>query len=142
MTAMKKVQVILTGDEAALDRLMEVTKEVRNAQKTLFATSVHHSDYAPHHVSFVSTNYDAELRRRLALDAATKPPKAAEAALFFIAPKHQRDAFLGDLEEAFQECVRKFGRRTANLYYWWNVVRSVTDCFGPMVIRIIKELFG
>jgi hypothetical protein len=84
----------------------------------------------------------AQLEERVERPAADKPPKGAEVALFFIAPKHQREAFLGDLQEDFQECAARYGLRTAYLYCWWSVFRSSLACFGPALTRVIKEILS
>jgi len=58
--------------------------------------------------------------------AQPSPPHNAERLLLWLLPKASREAEIGDLEEEYRTiAVPKLGEREAQLWYWWQAVRSV-----------------
>ena len=53
-----------------------------------------------------------------------KPPRLARLLILLVVPASERDFFLGDLLEEFQERVRSEGLRRANAWYWRQTLRS------------------
>ena len=73
-------------------------------------------------------------------------PRLGEVALWFICPRKQREGVLGDLEEDFRKCCRDHGLRTAQVWYWWQVIRTAaanTSAFAlkaTMVETVLRKL--
>lgn len=66
-----------------------------------------------------------------------KPPKLAEYLVYFLVPRKNRDAFLGDLDEDFQEIRKKFGLRKAKFHYWFQVLRSIPPLIGESALKMV-----
>ncbi|HEY0738868.1 MAG TPA: permease prefix domain 2-containing transporter [Herpetosiphonaceae bacterium] len=77
------------------------------------------------------------INRAVGLIDDKRPPKFAEYLLRFV-PKQKREYVLGDLEEEYREIYDRNGKKHANVWYWWQVVRS----FWPYIISTIKKVVG
>jgi hypothetical protein len=66
----------------------------------------------------------------------SKPPRLAEYCISFLAPENTAQALLGDLQEMFQENVRRLGEKEARRKYWMQVVASAR----PLVWTWIKRI--
>jgi hypothetical protein len=78
----------------------------------------------------------ATLRRQTA-----PPPQLAESLISLLAPKKSADAQLGDLQEIFQENVKRFGLERARRMYCIRISREV----GPLLLQKLMrwlERFG
>jgi hypothetical protein len=64
------------------------------------------------------------------------PPWLAENLFSAFAPKKSADAQLGDLQEIFQENVKRFGLERARRMYWIRISREV----GPLLFQKLKRL--
>lgn len=83
----------------------------------------------------------ASLRKSAVREAAeAQPPRVAEAAFAWLAPRATMDAQLGDLRELYIKNFGRYGEKRARWLYWLEVVRAIT----PAMIRIGKRagLFG
>lgn len=68
----------------------------------------------------------------------THPPRSAKFLLLLI-PRPNREHLIGDLEEEYAQIVLpEFGPRKARLWYWWQVLASLT----PLLWAEIKRLAG
>jgi hypothetical protein len=56
--------------------------------------------------------------------ATGSPPQFAEHCIAFLAPKNTAQAILGDMEEMFQNNVRRLGEKEARRIYWMQVRAS------------------
>ena len=64
-----------------------------------------------------------------------RPPKMATLLVLLI-PKKNREHILGDLDEEYRTILMpRYGRRTANLWYWWQAAISV----GPLLWAKVKR---
>lgn len=64
------------------------------------------------------------------------PPRLAENLFSAFAPKKSADAQLGDLQEIFQENVKRFGLERARRMYWIRISREI----GPLLFQKLKRL--
>jgi hypothetical protein len=64
------------------------------------------------------------------------PPRFAEAAFAWFAPKGTVDAQLGDLQELFAKNLQNHGYRRARWLYWLQVMRAV----APALFRLLKRI--
>jgi hypothetical protein len=62
--------------------------------------------------------------------------RLAENLFSAFAPKKSADAQLGDLQEIFQENVKRFGLQRARRMYWIRISREV----GPLLFQKLKRL--
>lgn len=76
----------------------------------------------------------------IALDASnhlnfTPPPRTAKFLLLMV-PKRDREYLIGDLEEEFQTILLpEYGLRAARLWYWWQVLSSITPLYWGQLKR-------
>jgi len=79
----------------------------------------------------------ASLRKSSAREGQqAEPPRLAEAAFAWLAPKATVDSQLGDLQEIFAENVQRHGWRRARWLYWLEVMRAV----APATYRFAKRI--
>lgn len=70
-------------------------------------------------------------RKHQQLVESTEPPLLAEYLLYFFLSKRDRVNLIGDLEEEYGIVQTKFGRRSATLWYYKQVVTSI----GPQTSK-------
>ena len=63
-------------------------------------------------------------------------PRSGELVLWFVCPPKQREGVLGDLEEDFQKCLRDHGLRTAQTWYWWQVLRTAAANASAFALKV------
>ena len=54
-----------------------------------------------------------------------KPPQFAEFLLSLLAPKNSVESQLGDMQEVFEDQVKRFGLGRAGMFYWTQVLRAI-----------------
>jgi hypothetical protein len=69
------------------------------------------------------------------LTNSSKPPLNAEFLFYLFLDQQNCDALVGDLEERFRLIHKKFGRRRANLWYWFQAGISL----GPIIWAAAKK---
>lgn len=70
----------------------------------------------------------------------TKLPRFGELLLYYFLPEEERDAFIGDVEETYAEIVAKFGTRAAEVYFWKEIVNSMSPLMVRFIARIILAM--
>ncbi len=70
----------------------------------------------------------------IVLDVAV--PRFAEMIVWFLAPPDRREALLGDLEEEYKSCIKRYGLSVAKRYYWWQVVKTCAALLFAVVQRV------
>lgn len=60
----------------------------------------------------------------------SKPPSNAVYLLYLFLPKKNRVALLGDLEEEYKEVYARFGAKSANIWFWKQVLTSLWPLFS------------
>lgn len=65
-----------------------------------------------------------------------KLPRFGELLLYIFLREEERDAFIGDIEEVYAEIADKFGPRAAEVYFWKEIVNSMS----PLVVRFIARI--
>jgi hypothetical protein len=66
----------------------------------------------------------------------TSPPAIAEALISMFSAKRFSESQLGDMQEIFDNNVKRFGPKRAKRLYWYEVVRSV----GPILFHWLKRI--
>jgi hypothetical protein len=64
-----------------------------------------------------------------------EPPKTAEYLAYLFLPKSDREVLLGDLTEEYPSILEKFGQRRARLYFYKQVVASISPLVRKAVIK-------
>lgn len=68
-----------------------------------------------------------------------EPPLSAQKLLLFALSQDKRENLIGDLQEEFQtEILPKFGPRAARLWYWSQVVRSLSPIFLASLKKVVR----
>ena len=70
------------------------------------------------------------------------PPLNAEFLFYLFLSPTESDAFLGDLEERYGFILNKFGRRSADFWYWVQVIRSLGPIVWAATKRVVRSSFG
>jgi hypothetical protein len=83
---------------------------------------------APKHIEICPGPKDIEIR----------PALNAEFLFYLFLDAKTCDALVGDLEERFKLIYERLGKRRANLWYWTQVISSVS----PIVWATMKKLSG
>jgi hypothetical protein len=73
-----------------------------------------------------------------------RPPQNATFLLHCCLSKHDRECFLGDLEEDYKTVLKDFGPRRAGIFYWSQALRSIAPILWAGVKRsaIITAIIG
>lgn len=72
------------------------------------------------------------------LQDAVSPPGAAELALYYILPREDRTAQIGDLQEEFSLIADKFGLQAARRWYWAQSIRTATVYLGAILYKLLR----
>lgn len=65
-----------------------------------------------------------------------RPPINAEYLLYLLLPKADQDCEIGDLIERYGRLARKFNKRRANVWYYWQVAGFGFSCLRRVVFKI------
>jgi putative ABC transport system permease protein len=70
-----------------------------------------------------------------------KPPKLAKLLLKILSSREKDEAFMGDIEELFNDRANCQGARRSKRWYWWEVVKSIPRCIKES-IRCRMSMLG
>jgi Bacterial sugar transferase len=66
----------------------------------------------------------------------THPPKCAQRLLFWLLPLDRQEELIGDLDEKYRtKLLPDYGCREADLWYWWQTIRSIAPLLRRTLLR-------
>lgn len=73
-------------------------------------------------------------------EAATKLPRFGELLLYYFLSPEERESFFGDIEEKYESIETKFGVRAAEIFFYKEILDSMSPLVGRLIVRLILSL--
>jgi hypothetical protein len=86
----------------------------------------------------LTTHLSAEFEITTASEwESTSPPMFATWLIVLLAPESSANAQLGDLDDMFQQNVKRFGEKAARRKYWKQVIMSLVPWLKRLVVTVL-----
>ena len=69
-------------------------------------------------------------------------PECPTTVLYLCLSKKDREAFIGDFQDEFQQAAERLGRTRASLYYTWEVLKEIGPVVWPRLRKLTLRLAG